>query len=66
MLDTSDRHPPGRKPKIGHDGGPITPTLKELGLTTKENSQAQFLIKLPDETFEAVSPGRGKKGSGSV
>jgi len=37
--------------------------LKEIDITAKESFQAQFLVKLPDETFEAVSPGRGKKGA---
>ena len=32
-------------------------TLKEMGITKDESSQAQFLACLPDKTFEAVKSG---------
>ena len=37
------------------------PTLEALGLTKKESQRAQFIAKLPKETFEAIKKGEHKR-----
>jgi len=42
LSGSAKREPPEKK----------EPTLKDLGLTKKESSDAQFLAKLPEEEFK--------------
>ena len=54
ILEVTPNAKPGRKTDIGPHTGPISATLKELGITKNISALAQKLAALPAEVFEQV------------
>jgi hypothetical protein len=58
MLRQTERAKGGRPTeKTCTTGVRVSTSLNELGLTRKESSKAQFIAKLPEETFEQIKSG---------
>src|SRR5258708_953667 len=57
MLAQADLNKGGNPNLTGNHTLPVTPTLKELGVTKRESSEAQRIAALPKKTFEAVRNG---------
>jgi 16S rRNA G966 N2-methylase RsmD len=56
MLAEKPHHPPGPTPEIGNKPLPISPRVRDLGITKMQSSRAQQIAKIPEAVFEkAVS-----------
>jgi len=61
MLRETDFDKGGRPTKTPLPGKGVSPSLKELGLTYRESSEAQILASISDTKFEEVKSGKKSK-----